>query len=111
MVVWLGSTQSPQPLPYSSQDHSPALGGNPGLLRYSHDLRRHRGRKRCHPARKTNGSRIQKLRIFQNRRLPPGRQTHVSCPNYRLTLKLPTQNSEGARNSSADEVPPLVPCL
>jgi hypothetical protein len=47
-------------------------------------------------ARKTNGSRIQKLRVFQNRRLPPGRQTHVSCPDHRLTLKLPTQNSEGA---------------
>ena len=22
---------------------------------------------------------------FQNRRLPPGWQTHLSCPNYRLT--------------------------
>jgi hypothetical protein len=39
-------------------------------------------------------------------RLPPGWQTHLTCPNPCLTLKLPTQNSEGAKNNSS---PALIP--
>src|SRR6516165_84594 len=97
MVVWLGSTQSPQPVPQSGQDHSPALGWNPRLLRHSPDLRSNRGRKRYNPVSKANGSGIQKLRLLQNRRLPPGWQTYVRRSNHYLTSKLPIENSEGAK--------------
>jgi hypothetical protein len=81
---WCGSrrAQSPGALSCPGQDRSPALGGDPGLLRHPPHLRRHRGRQWYDPARQANGSWIQKLRLLPNRRLSPSRQAQLTAyPN------------------------------
>jgi hypothetical protein len=65
VVVWLDSAQPPLALSPFGHDRSPAVGWDPGLLRYQANLPSHRGRQRYRPARKTIAKRMARG-VFRN---------------------------------------------